>query len=234
MVKIITFNGNKMKKILLGISLLLLAYTSFAQTSIRIVDFDVKRGAEEEVARLFADYHSVERKSGGAHLQKVYYLKDVTHRAVFTGDAANWGVKIKKTTSEWDAFIGKMRRLQNSAGPSVVMTNLRWKNADREKNKVAKNWEMKIKEPENFLKAYDKFIKAIDNVLGDHITAVESIDLGGNGGTHRSWLSGNDLNDIILLEREIQKTQAYQIFIEERGEVELINSYLTKTIYTFN
>ena len=127
-----------------------------------------------------------------------------------------------------------MRRLQNSAGPSVVMTNLRWKNADREKNKVAKNWEMKIKEPEKFLKAYDKFIKAIDNVLGDHITVVESIDLGGNGGTHRSWLSGNGLNDIILLEREIQKTQAYQIFIEERGEVELINTYLTKTIYTFN
>ncbi|MFB0912741.1 MAG: hypothetical protein QMA97_06145, partial [Glaciecola sp.] len=206
----------------------------FAQTSIRIVDFDVKPGAQEEVARLFADYHSAERKSCGAHLQRVHYLKGVTHRAVFTGDVANWGHNIEKTTSEWDAYIGKMRRLHNSASPSVVMTNLRWKSADREKNKVAKRWEMKIRDPEKFLKAYDTFIKSIDNVLENHITAVESIDLGGNGGTHTSWLSGNSLNDIILLEREIEKTKAFQTFIKERGEVELINSYLTTTIFTYN
>jgi hypothetical protein len=49
-----------------------------------------------------------------------------------------------------------------------------------------------------------------------------------------SWLSGNSLNDIILLEREIEKTKAFQTFIKERGEVELINSYLTTTIFTYN
>jgi hypothetical protein len=114
------------------------------------------------------------------------------------------------------------------------MTNLRWRKGDTEKNKVTKNWEMKIKDPVKFLKAYDKFINAIDTVLGDHITAIESIDLGGNGGTHRSWFNGKDLNDLILLEREIQKTKAFQIFIEERGEVVLINSYLANRIHKFN
>ena len=206
----------------------------FGQTSIRVVDFDVKWGAEEEVARLFADYHNSERKSGGAHLQKINYLKNVTHRAVFVGDPSNWGVKTEKTAAEWDAYQGKMRRLLNNGETSVVMTNLRWRKGDSEKNKVSKNWEMKIKDPIRFLKAYDKFIKAIDNVLGDHITAVESIDLGGNGGTHRSWLNGTDLNNLILLEREIQNTKAFQTFIEERGEVELINSYLSTRIHKFN
>ena len=206
----------------------------FGQTSIRVVDFDVKWGAEEEVARLFADYHNSERKSGGAHLQKINYLKNVTHRAVFVGDPSNWGVKTEKTAAEWAAYQGKMRRLLNNGEASVIMTNLRWRKGDSEKNKVSKNWEMKIKDPIRFLKAYDKFIKAIDNVLGDHITAVESIDLGGNGGTHRSWLNGTDLNNLILLEREIQNTKAFQTFIEERGEVELINSYLSTRIHKFN
>jgi hypothetical protein len=222
-----------MKKLLLVFSLVFSNYT-FGQASIRIVDFDVKWGAEEEVARHFADYHNSERKSGGAHLQKINYLKNVTHRAVFVGDPSNWGVKTEKTEAEWDAYRGKMRRLLNNGETSVVMTNLRWRKGDSEKNKVSKHWEMKIKDPIRFLKAYDKFIKAIDNVLGDHITAVESIDLGGNGGTHRSWLNGTDLNNLILLEREIQNTKAFQTFIEERGEVELINSYLSTRIHKFN
>ena len=222
-----------MKKLLM---LLAVVFTTsiFGQTSIRVVDFDVKWGAEEEVARLFADYHNSERKSGLALLQKISYLKNVTHRAVFVGDPSNWGRKKEKTSAEWDAYRGKMRRLLNNAEASVVMTNLRWRKGDSEKNKVSKNWEMKIKDPIRFLKAYDKFIKAIDNVLGDHITAVESIDLGGNGGTHRSWLNGTDLNNLILLEREIQNTKAFQTFIEERGEVELINSYLSTRIHKFN
>jgi len=222
-----------MKKLLLIFSLVLFNYT-FGQTSIRIVDFNVKWGAEEEVARLFADYHNSVRKSGGAHLQKINYLKNVTHRAVFVGDPSNWGVKTEKTADEWDSYRGKIRRLLNNAEPSVVMTNIRWRKGDSENNKVSKNWEMKIKDPVKFLNAYDKFIKSIDNVLGDHITAIESIDLGGNGGTHRSWLSGTDLNNLILLEREIQNTKAFQTFIEERGEVELINSYLSTRIHKFN
>ena len=71
-------------------------------------------------------------------------------------------------------------------------------------------------------------------VLGDHIAAVESIDLGGNGGTHRLWFNGKDINDLILLEREIQKTKAFQTFIEERGEVEIVKSYLSERIHRFN
>jgi len=223
----------KMKNFILLFSLLFSNFI-FGQASIRVVDFDVKWGAEQEVARLFADYHNTERKSGGAHLQKINYLKNVTHRAIFVGDPANWGVKTEKTEAEWDAYIGKMRRLLNNANNSVIMTNLRWRKGDGEKYKVSKNWEMKVKDPIKFLKAYDKFINAIDNVLGDHITAIESIDLGGNGGTHRSWFNGKDLNDLILLEREIQKTKAFQIFIEERGEVELINSYSATRIHRFN
>lgn len=49
---------------------------------------------------------------------------------------------------------------------------------------------MKIKDLIKFLKAYDKFINAINNVLGNHITSIESIDLGGKRGTQIPWLNG--------------------------------------------
>ena len=222
-----------MKNFILLFSLLFSNFI-FGQASIRVVDFDVKWGAEQEFSELFADYHNTERKSGSAHLQKINYLKNVTHRAIFVGNPANWGVKIEKTEAEWDTYIGKIRRLLNNGNSSVIMTNLRWRKGDTEKNKGTKNWEMKIKDPVKFLKACNKFINAIDTILGDHITAIESIDLGGNGGTHRSWFNGKDLKGLMLLEREIQKTKAFQIFIEERGEVVLINSYLANRIHKFN
>jgi len=115
----------------------------------------------------------------------------------------------------------------------MVMTNLRWRNGDRTKNKAAKNWKMIVHEPAKFAKAYDKFIKKIDAVLGDRVVALESIDMGGLGGTHNTWLSGANLNDLILTERAIQKTKAFQEFIEERGEVEVVKSYLTNNIHVF-
>ena len=58
--------------------------------------------------------------------------------------------------------------------------------------------------------------------------------MGGLGGTHNTWLSGADLNDIILTERKIQKSKAFNTFLEERGKVELVRSYLSTIIHRFN
>ena len=128
----------------------------------------------------------------------------------------------------------KIRRNLNGGTGSMVMTNLRWRDGDGKKNKAHKNWEMIVHEPAKFAKAYDKFIKAIDDILDDRIVALESIDMGGLGGTHNTWLSGSNLNDIILTERAINKTKAFQNFIAERGKVELVKSYLTNNIHVFN
>ena len=58
--------------------------------------------------------------------------------------------------------------------------------------------------------------------------------MGGLGGTHTTSLKGSDLNDIILIEREIQKTKAFKEFLEERGNVKLVKSYYSNTIHRFN
>ena len=85
-----------MKKIYFLLStFLLLLFGANAQTSIRYINLDVKMGEEADVARLFAEYHDVERKSGAAVLQSVGYLGGISHRIVFAGDPANWGEKLR-------------------------------------------------------------------------------------------------------------------------------------------
>ena len=75
----------------------LISFATFAQTSIRVINLDVKMGRADEVARLFAEWSDAERKSGAAILQGVNYLgTDVTHRVILVGDPSNWGFKEEK------------------------------------------------------------------------------------------------------------------------------------------
>ena len=225
-----------MKKIYFLLStFLLLLFGANAQTSIRYINLDVKMGEEADVARLFAEYHDVERKSGAAVLQSVGYLGGISHRIVFAGDPANWGEKVERSDAEWEAYIGKMRPHFNDVNRSMVSTNLRWrKEGSWEKSKASKYWEIIPEDPEQFLKAYDKFTKSIGDILDWRIVSLTSIDMGGLGGTHTTSLRGSDLNDIILVEREIQKTKAFKEFLEERGNVKLVKSYYANTIHRFN
>ena len=230
---IINHKSIKMKKKLFVFTFLI-SFATFAQTSIRVINLDVKMGRADEVARLFAEWSDAERKSGAAILQGVNYLgTDVTHRVILVGDPSNWGFKEEKSDAEWDAYIGKIQKNINGGSGSMVMTNLRWKDGDTDKNKAHKNWEIIVHEPSKFVKAYDKFIKGITDILGDRVVALESIDMGGLGGTHNTWLSGTNLNDLILTERAIQKTKAFKDFIAERGKVEIVKSYLSNNIHLF-
>jgi hypothetical protein len=223
-----------MKKIYFLFLFLFVTTLSFAQTSVRVINLDVKMGEATEVARLFKNYHDVERKSGAAVIQSANYLDGVTHRLIFAGDPANWGEKTERSESEWQAYIGKIQKKINNANGSMVMTNLRWRQGDRQKNKSTKHWEMIVHEPDKFVKAYDKFVNSIGNILEDRVVSLESIDMGGLGGTHNTWLSGSDLNDLILTEREIQKSKAFKLFLEERGKVDLVKSYFTNNIHLLN
>jgi hypothetical protein len=222
-----------MKKLFLSL-FLFSSLSAVSQMSIRVINLDVKMGEADEVARLFEGYHNVERKSGAAVLQVAHYLDGVTHRIIFAGDPANWGEKVQKSDVEWEAYVGKLRTHFNSVDRSMVLTNLRWRQGDRAKSKAAKHWEIIPENPEQFLTAYDKFIKSIDGILGDRITSVTSIDMGGLGGTHSTALNGENLNDIVLVERAIQKTKAFKDFLKERGEVKLVKSYFTNNIHLFN
>jgi|TARA_B110000046_G_scaffold166655_1_gene183750 hypothetical protein len=224
-----------MKKIYL-LLIISLSFTMgvYAQNIVRVYDFDVKMGHASDVARNFADYHDVERKSGGAILQSVSFVDGVTHRMIFAGDPENWGPKVKKSDAEWEAYLRKQQLHTNRAGGSMVMTSLMWRmEGDFDKCKTSRYWEIIPEEPKKYVKAREKFVKAIGDVLEWRIMGLSSIDMGGLGGTHTSLLCGSDLNDIIITGRKIQKTKAYEVYLEERGNVKLIKSYSANYIHNF-
>tara|TARA_X000001036_G_C20639096_1_gene790420 strand:- start:21 stop:695 length:675 start_codon:yes stop_codon:yes gene_type:complete len=221
------------------IYLLLLIYLSFtylvhAQNVVRVYDFNVKSGHASDVARNFADYHDVERKSGAAILQSVSFLDGVTHRMIFAGDPANWGPKVERSDAEWEAYLRKQQLHINSGGGSMVMTSLMWRmDGDFEKCKTSRYWEIIPEDPEKYVKAREKFVNSIGDILEWRIMGLSSIDMGGLGGTHTSLLCGSDLNDIILTGRKIQKSKAYKSYIDERGNVKIIKSYSANYIHNF-
>ena len=224
-----------MKKIYL-LLIISLSFTMgvYAQNIVRVYDFDVKMGHAADVARNFADYHNVERKSGAAILQSVSFVDGVTHRMMFAGDPENWGPKVKKSDAEWEAYLRKQQLHTNRGGGSMVMTSLMWRmEGDFDKCKTSRYWEIIPEEPEKYVKAREKFVKAIGDVLEWRIMGLSSIDMGGLGGTHTSLLCGSDLNDIIITGRKIQKTKAYKVYLEERGNVKLIKSYSANYIHNF-
>ena len=164
-------------------------FGTFAQNVVRVYDFDVKMGHASDGARNFADYHNVERKSGAAILQSVSFLDGVTHRMIFAGDPANWGPKVEKSDAEWEAYLRKQQLHINSGGGSMVMTSLMWRmEGDFEKCKTSRYWEIIPEEPEKYIKAREKFVNSIGDILEWRIMGLSSIDMGGSGGTHTSLM----------------------------------------------
>ena len=228
--KILTYEKNYLFLLIY----LLSTFGIFAQNVVRVYDFDVKMGHASDVARNFADYHNVERKSGAAILQSVSFLDGITHRMIFAGDPANWGPKVEKSDAEWEAYLRKQQLHINSGGGSMVMTSLMWRmEGDFEKCKTSRYWEIIPEEPDKYIKARERFVKSIGDILEWRIMGLSSIDMGGLGGTHTSLLCGADLNDIILIGRKIRGSKAYKSYIEERGNVQIIKSYSANYIHNF-
>jgi len=223
-----------MKQFLFSCAVLLFA-SAQAQFSVRVINLNLKFGAEEEMARLFEEYHKGPRNSGGAHFSSVNYLDNVTHRVIFAGDPANFGAKKIPTQAEQEAYMSKIYRLfDGKSSGSHVMTTLAWKGGDRDKNKFSKVWEFKASDPAKYLQAHTTFVKAIEEILGDRLVGLSSIDMGGSGGTHSVFMSGASLNDLVLTERALSNTKAFQTFIANRGAVEMVSVYMTKNILRFN
>ena len=219
-----------MKKNLFIIIALMAMSLSYAQ-SIRVYHFDFKDGVEAEVGKIFKEFQDRERNSGYAILQRVGFLDGVTHRAVLTGNPSNWGFKEDPSDAEWDAFLRGIWMLQRSKAPgSHTGKSLAWKSGDREKNNLGKVWIMKVADSKKYLAAHTKFVKQTAEIIGDRSVGFGAITMGGKGATHYSVLYGDNLSDVELTLDKIRASKAFAEFIEDRGSVEIMNSYMVNTL----
>ena len=222
-----------MKKIVLIFIVFMIADFTFAQ-SIRVYNWDFKNGSEAQVEKIFEQYFNRERKSGSAIFQRVRFLDNVTHRILITGDPANWGSKDEITDVEWNAFLRGMWMHQQSKAPgSYTGKSLVWVEGDREKNNVGQIWIMKVADSNKYINAYKKFIEQAADILGDRSVGFGKMNMGRNGATHFAVFYGDNLSDVEITMDKIRSSKAFVEMVENRGEVEILNSFMVSTLMIF-
>ena len=79
----------------------------------------------------------------------------------------------------------------------------------------------------------DKIISSSKNILGDRRIGLVQYDAGGNGATHAIILYGKNMNDLILTERKIRAQKSFKGYLENRGKVEYIATFMINTLSRF-
>jgi len=215
--------------------LFFLCTLSYAQNVVRYYNLNVKSGHAESVKAIFDEFQSGrEWKSGGIFLQAVQFRNDITHRVVVWGDPENWGTVEPRKEYEWTAYRAKRNRhIENRAPDSSMGTVLAFTSGDVDANPSGKVWDIKVENPSKFKAAWDKIISSSKNILGDRRIGLVQYDAGGNGATHAIILYGKNMNDLILTERKIRAQKSFKDYLENRGKVEYIATFMINTLSRF-
>jgi len=217
------------------LSILTFALSLNAQ-NIRVYNLNVAPNNAGSVADLFDEYHSKgKRKSGNVILQRVQFQNNVTHRVLLTGDPNNWGSAIERPNSEWRAYLRGTRAFRRPTEGSYTATSAYWKAGERKKYNYGQQWLLKVKDPAKYASAWIKFAKAIEPMIGDRMIGLGSISMGDLGGaTHYTVFYGESMNDLEVMIGKIRKSKAYQEYVKNRGEMEIIKSFAVQDLLVYN
>ncbi len=105
-----------------------------------------------------------------------------------------------------------------------------WIEGNREKNNVGQIWIMKVADSNKYLNAYNKFIEQVVDILGDRSIGFGEMNMGRNGATHYAVFYGDNLSDVELTMDKIRATKAFVEMVDNRGEVEILNSFMVSTL----
>ncbi len=118
---------------------------------------------------------------------------------------------------------------------SYTATSAYWKAGDREKYNYGQQWLLKVKDPAKYASAWIKFAKAIEPMIGERMIGLGSISMGDLGGaTHYTVFYGQSMNDLEVMIGKIRKSKAYQEYVKNRGEMEIIKSFAVQDLLVYN
>ena len=222
-----------MKKLL---PLILLISTICSPQNIRSYNISVNQGDESQVGELFKEFHGKhKRKSGAITLQRVQFLNDVTHRILLTGNPNNWGWEVQPPESEWQAYRRGNMAYRKSAPGSYTGKSLYWKDGDRSKYNVGRQWFFKANDRVKFASAYVKFAKAIEaeewnqKSTGLHMHSLKSMWY--ETDETRIHFDNGMVQDISYPDGRIERFQngkLIHIFGNKLSGDELLSAYLNK------
>lgn len=205
----------------------LIATFGFSQVpSFTVYYFDVKPYQEDAIVQKFDNfYNSIEFNSGGVYLEKLNRGNTLgTHRIVFFGDAANWGIKegqIDKyrkmvfwrnvndhVESRGDAFTGRILDYDGDVAPDHYG--------------YIQIYDIAVDNPQKFLDAHKKIVSQARGLMEDRPVAFGTYDIGSpNGATHWVAVGYKGVGDNIIIKSKMEQELAkeWAAYFKNRGEV---------------
>jgi len=205
----------------------LVAGFSFSQVpSFTIAYFDAKPFQQDEIAKKFDDfYKDIEFNSGGVYLERLNRGNTMgTHRIVFFGDAANWGMKEgqKENNQKWlfwrtvsdhveswgDSYSGRILDYDGDVAPDYYG--------------YIQIYDITVSDPEKFLAAHKKIVSQSRGLMEDRPVAFGTYYIGTpNGATHWVAVGYKDIGDNIVIKSKMEQDLAeeWKEYFKNRGEV---------------
>ena len=217
----------------------------FSQTpSFTVRYFDAKPFQQNEIAEKFDNYYEgVEFNSGGVYLERLGRGNTKgTHRIVYFGDAANWGMKegqkersqntlfwrnISEHIDSWgDAYSGRILDYSGDVAPDHYG--------------YVQIYEIAVSDPEKFISAHKKIVSQARELMEDRPVAFGSFDIGiPNGATHFVAVGYKGVSDNIVMKSKIEQALAKERkeYFKNRGDVTNTGNFdlrILKTYGSFN
>jgi len=205
----------------------LIGVFGFSQVpSFTVAYFDAKPYQQNEIAEKFDNfYKDIEFNSGGVYLEKLNRGNTMgTHRIVFFGDAANWGMKEgqKESNQRWlfwrnvsdhveswgDKYSGRILDYNGEVAPDHYG--------------YIQIYDIAVSDPEKFLAAHQKIVSQARGLMEDRPVAFGTYDIGSpNGATHWVAVGYKDVRDNIVIKSKMEQelSKEWSEYFKNRGEV---------------
>lgn len=225
-----------MKKTFTVLALLLSIYLTAQNTIFAISQYEVPWKDMNSFLELNDNYFGdIEFKSGGAIIDWIRVGNgEFNVRVLRYGDMKNWGIETEMSEYEGPNFWSRRGQHIKDYGPRYAGTSV-YRQGDGSKHNTRQKWNLKVENPQQFLKAFKAFLNDNKKVFGDRWISLSAYTVGNPGGaTHSVTMSGESWMELEQVRAQVFANGTAEKFLSSRGNVEDVNNVLYRRMRHYN
>ena len=225
-----------MKKLLIATAFLITVSLSAQDIIYVISQYQVPRKDMSSFLELYDNYYGdIEFKSGGVVIDWIRIGNgDFNVRVGRYGDMNNWGIKTEMSKFEGPNFWTRTSQHITKYGPRYAGASA-YRQGDGSKHNTRQKWNLKVENPQQFVKAFKTFLNDNKKVFGDRWISLSAYTVGNPGGaTHSVTMSGESWMELEKVRAQVFANGTAEKFLNSRGKVEDVNNTLHRRMRHYN
>ena len=225
-----------MKKIFIATAFLISICFVCSEYDLRNKSISSSRKDMSSFLELYDNYYGdIEFKSGGVIIDWIRVGNgDFNVRVGRYGDMNNWGIKTEMSEYEGPNFWTRTSQHITKYGPRYAGTSV-YRQGDGSKHNTRQKWNLKVENPQQFLKAFKAFLNDNKKVFGDRWISLSAYTVGNPGGaTHSVTMSGESWMELEQVRAQVFANGTAEKFLSSRGNVEDVNNVLHRRMRHYN